>query len=143
MSSPRRARKPRPDVCKKRLRPFPGIQEALMKQSVVFCALLAFVLAFPMAAQAAKGDKGTRAEKAQSSSLSRQDKKFIDKAMHDNNAEVAIAKVALEKAQGAEVKQFAQRLLNDHQKAGSELEGIVSRLGYSPSKKAMDKEPKE
>ena len=114
-----------------------------MKQPVVISALLAFVLAFPMAAQAATRDKGERADKPASSSLSRQDRKFIDKAMHDNNAEVAIAKVALEKAQSGEVKQFAQKLLNDHQKAGSELEAIVGRLGYNPPRKAMDKEPKE
>src|SRR5688572_16025580 len=127
MSSPRHARKPRPDVCKNAsARPEP-IHGGLMKQPFVIPALLAFVLAFPMAAQAAKGDKDARADKAQSASLSRQDKKFVDNAMRDNNAELAIAKVAMEKAQSNEVKQFAQRLLNDHQKAGSELEGIVSR----------------
>ncbi|HYC46918.1 MAG TPA: DUF4142 domain-containing protein [Burkholderiales bacterium] len=114
-----------------------------MKQPVFLTALLALVLAVPVGVQAAQRDKGERADKAASSSLSRQDKRFIDKAMQDNNAELALAKVALEKAQNAEVKSFAQRLLDDHTKAGSELEGIVSRLGYTPPKKAQEKEPRD
>ena len=114
-----------------------------MKQPVFLTALLALVLAVPVGVQAAQRDKGERVDKAASSSLSRQDKRFIDKAMQDNNAELALAKVALEKAQNAEVKSFAQRLLDDHTKAGSELEGIVSRLGYTPPKKAQEKEPRD
>lgn len=113
-----------------------------MKQSFAITTLLAFTLAFPVAAQAAQRDREAKGDQPARTQLSRQDRNFIENAMHSNHGELALAKIAQEKASSDQVKQFAKKLLDDHSKAGSELETIVSRLGYTPSKKAM-REPRE
>ena len=109
-----------------------------MSKPFVLTALLAAALALPVA-EAAQREKGERAEKSDTGGkLSRQDRKFIDNAMRSNHAELAIAQIAQDKASNPEVKRYAERLIADHGKAGSELEGIVSKLGYQPSKKAQE-----
>jgi putative membrane protein len=98
--------------------------------------LLAIVLGFSVGAQAAKDKHRT------DNTLSRADRHFIDNAMKDNNAELALARIAQEKSSSGAVKQFAQRLMNDHQKAGTELQGVVSHVGYTPPGK-VEKESRE
>lgn len=50
---------------------------------------------------------------------------FVKKAAEANLAEVKTSQLALEKAQSPEVKSFAQRMIDDHQKAGSELQSLA------------------
>src|SRR5689334_8383477 len=52
-------------------------------------------------------------------------KQFVTKAAQGNLAEIKTSQLALEKAQSPEVKSFAQRMIDDHQKASSELESIA------------------
>jgi putative membrane protein len=109
-----------------------------MKHAFFSTALLAGLLGFSVAAQAA-GDKGRDVRAKDNNTLSRADKSFIEKAMKDNQAELALTRLAQEKASSAELKQAAQKMANDHQKAGDELQAIASRVGYMP--KMSDKEP--
>jgi predicted outer membrane protein/sporulation protein YlmC with PRC-barrel domain len=51
---------------------------------------------------------------------------FVDKAAAANMFEIESSKMALEKAQGDETKQFAQRMIDDHSKAGEELQTAVA-----------------
>ena len=102
-----------------------------MRPRFLSTALLAVLLGCALSTQAAD-----RKAKGSADTLSRTDRQFIDKAVRENQAEIALAKIAQEKASSDQVKQYAQRLFNDHSKAGSELEGIVSKLGYRPSGKA-------
>jgi putative membrane protein len=66
--------------------------------------------------------------------LPRGDRSFIDKAMQDGATEVELGKIAQQKSSNDAVKKFAQRMIDDHTKAGDELKGIVSKLGYTPKK---------
>jgi len=50
-------------------------------------------------------------------------------APHGANAEVEASKVALEKSASADVKAFAQQMVDDHGKAGSELKGLADQKG--------------
>lgn len=106
-----------------------------MKSRLVSALVTSAVFAIACSAFAANkgGDKDNKG-------LSRQDRHFIDTAMKDNNAEVALAKVAQENASSDAVKQFAQKLSDDHTKAGSELQSITSKLGYTPPEK-VNKQP--
>lgn len=103
-------------------------------------ATIAAVMFGLSVASPAAEDKRRPADKADTT-LSKQDRRFIEKAMQDNQAEVALAKVAQEKASSDAVKQYARKLHEDHSKAAQELEAIASRLGYAESRKA-EKEPR-
>ena len=53
------------------------------------------------------------------------DQKFVMDTAKGGMAEVELGKLATEKAASAEVKQFAQRLVDDHTKANDELKTIA------------------
>ncbi len=60
-----------------------------------------------------------------------QDDGFVKKAARDGIAEVELAKLAADRASDPEVKQFAQRIQQDHQKANQELQQLASQKGIS------------
>lgn len=47
-----------------------------------------------------------------------------------------MSKVALQNGASSDVKAFAQRMVEEHEKAGKELEMISAKLGAAPSKSA-------
>jgi putative membrane protein len=68
-----------------------------------------------------------------SAKLSGQDKSFIKDAAEAGNAEVEGSKVALDKSGSADVKTFAQMMVDDHGKAGAELKGLAEQKGVKVS----------
>ncbi|HEX6496836.1 MAG TPA: DUF4142 domain-containing protein [Acidobacteriaceae bacterium] len=74
------------------------------------------------------------------------DKAFVKKAMEGNAAEVEMGKLALQKSNDDQVKQFAQRMVDDHGKMQDQLKPVAEQMGVKvpegPSKgqmKTMDK----
>ena len=63
--------------------------------------------------------------------LSSADKEFALEAGRGGAAEVEIARVAAARATRKEVRDFAQRLVDDHGKANTELEGIAKQAGIT------------
>jgi putative membrane protein len=63
----------------------------------------------------------------QSGSVDQTDRQFATMAAQANMAEVALGKLALQKSQNADVKKFAQRMVDDHGKAEQDLEGVASK----------------
>ena len=53
------------------------------------------------------------------------DKAFVMKAARGGMAEVELGKLAADKASSADVKQFGQRMVDDHGKAGDELKTLA------------------
>ena len=101
-------------------------------------AAIAGLLSSPAAAQSGSDDKPRTDTPAISSSQdqpghetsgSRSDRQFIDKAANDGLAEVKLGQLASEKASSPEVKQFAQRLVQDHTKANNQLKQIAQAEG--------------
>nr|ALS90785.1 protein of unknown function (DUF4142) [uncultured bacterium] len=76
-----------------------------------------------------------------SSALASSDKKFIMETAHGGMMEVELAKLAVDKSSNEEVKQYAQRLVDDHTKANEELTQLASQKGVpiSEDHKAMMK----
>ena len=72
-------------------------------------------------------ESGTKAGTA--ASLASNDRKFIEEAAKGGMAEVQLATLAKQKAGSDEVKQFAQRMLDDHGKANDELKKLASTKG--------------
>ena len=74
------------------------------------------------------------------SSLSAKDKTFMKKAAKGGMMEVAMGKMAEEKAQSDDVKSFGKRMVTDHSKANDELKSIASKKGVQlPSKEHTGK----
>lgn len=55
------------------------------------------------------------------------DQKFVEKAAVGGMAEVKLSKLAMDKASATEVKQFARKMVEDHNKANTELKQIVEK----------------
>lgn len=74
------------------------------------------------------------------------DKFFVRHAMEGNTAEIDLGQLALKKSTSPEVKQFAQRMIDDHQQMNEQLVPIAQQLGVSapaqPSKKDRSNEAK-
>ena len=73
------------------------------------------------------------AHAADAGKLSGQDKSFLKDAAEGGNAEVEGSKVALDKSGSADVKTFAQMMVDDHGKAGTELKGLADQKGVKVS----------
>jgi putative membrane protein len=66
-----------------------------------------------------------------SSSVSSGDHKFMEKAAQGGMAEVKLGQLAVEKANADQVKQFGQRMVDDHSKADDKLKQIASSKGVA------------
>lgn len=66
---------------------------------------------------------------AKESSLNRSDRKFVETAAQGGLAEVELGKLAAQKAQSADVKQFGERMVQDHGKANQQLMQIAQQKG--------------
>ena len=71
------------------------------------------------------------------------DKAFVKKALEGNVAEVEMGKLALQKSNDDQVKQFAQKMVDDHGKMADELKPVAEQMGVKvpdgPSKGEMKK----
>src|ERR1700755_3276173 len=74
------------------------------------------------------------------------DKEFVKKALEGNMAEVQMGQLALQKSSDEQVKQFAQRMVDDHTKMLDQMKPVAEQMGVKipegPSKgqmKSMDK----
>ncbi|MNV58971.1 hypothetical protein D3C71_1513690 [compost metagenome] len=66
---------------------------------------------------------------AAESKLDSNDRDFIENAAQSGHMEVEGSKMALEKSQNAEVKKFAQQMIDDHTKAGQQLAALAKSKG--------------
>jgi putative membrane protein len=70
------------------------------------------------------------------------DKAFVSKALQGGSEEVQLGQLAEQKSQSDDVKQFAQKMVQDHTQLGDQMKPIAQQLGVqapkNPSKK--DKE---
>src|SRR4029450_3954963 len=101
-----------------------------MKQLIGVLALACAVCGAPLAAQPpAKTGQGTAKSGtagAPQGTTPGADVMFIRTAAMDGMAEVEHGRLAGQNATNDEVKQFAQRMVDDHGKAGDELKGLAS-----------------
>lgn len=85
-------------------------------------------------ASGASGTAGSDA-KAAAGKLGKSDQDMMQKIAQTNIAEIETGKLAQQKSKSEEVRSFAQKMIDDHTKAQSELEKIAKSKGVSlPSK---------
>lgn len=80
-----------------------------------------------------------------SSGASSTDRMFVKKAAQGGMAEVELGKLAVEKAQNPEVKEFGQRMVDDHSKANDQLKHVASteNITVPEALNAKDEQTKE
>ena len=59
------------------------------------------------------------------------DKAFVRKALQGGLAEVQLGQLTLQKSNNDQVKQFAQRMIDDHTKLGEQMKPVAQQLGVS------------
>lgn len=64
--------------------------------------------------------------------LGQQDQQFVEKAAQGGMAEVELGQLAAEKAEADAVKQFGQRMVQDHSNANQKLMAIAQEKGINP-----------
>jgi putative membrane protein len=83
----------------------------------------------PNVTAAATATTGSMNSKA--STISSGDRKFMEKAAEGGMAEVKLGELATQKAQANQVKQFGQRMVDDHGKANEQLKQLASTKGVT------------
>jgi putative membrane protein len=61
--------------------------------------------------------------------VSAEDKSFMKEAMEGDMAEIQLAKLAQQKASSDQVKQFAQRMIDDHTKLDAQMKPMAQQFG--------------
>lgn len=90
-----------------------------MKKSLIAVTVVLAMAASPAWARGKHRNKGAHTAKATS------DNTWVMNVAKDGMAEVELAKLAQGKASSDQVKQFAQRMMTDHQKANDELKSLA------------------
>jgi putative membrane protein len=70
---------------------------------------------------------------AQTKTETSADTGFVQKALKSGEEEVALSKMAAEKAQNSDLKQFAQMLVSDHTAVNEQLRLLAQRNGATPA----------
>ena len=71
--------------------------------------------------------------------VSARDKNWVSDMLSDGTAEVELARMAKDHAASADVKQFADMMIQDHTKAGDELKQIATTYAIQPDVKIDEK----
>jgi putative membrane protein len=107
----------------------------LTTTAVVAVGLFAASAALAQTGQpnAAGGSVPQVPQTAPKETLSQQDKRFVAEAAEGGMTEVELSKIA-EKSANPEVKRFAERMVQDHSAANTELTSIATGLGIEMPK---------
>ena len=76
------------------------------------------------------GAVGTTGEKIDTS-VGRSDRSFVEDLTYAGNAEVDLGRIAAERAASPDVKRFGQMMVDDHTKAGDELQQITKQYNIT------------
>ena len=87
----------------------------------------------PHQREAMKSASGAETDKAMTAGATPET--FVNMAAEDGMAEVGLAKLALKKSSNNEVKQFAQKMEQDHEQANEQLSSIAKSKGLNVPKK--------
>lgn len=99
----------------------------LRTSGLALVALAALTLSAAPAVWAQSGATPAPAAKAEDASkLDRSDRKMLEDLAQGNIAAVEVGKMALEKSQNADVKKFAQQMVDDHGKALGEVQALAT-----------------
>ena len=70
------------------------------------------------------------------------DRMFVKKAMQGSMAEVQLGQLTLQKSENEQVKQFAQRMIDDHTKLNEQIKPVAQQLGVEAPTEVSKKDKK-
>jgi putative membrane protein len=91
----------------------------------------------------APSEKDQQVTTGQGAALNPDDRSFLETAAVGGKAEVELGQLAQEKAQNAQVKQFAQRMVTDHSQANSKLLDMGNQMSLNLPTALDDQHQKE
>lgn len=97
------------------------------------CSLALLIGASAVLAAAFQAPQMASSHSAQMASS--QDKQFIMKSSEGSMAEVELGKLALQKSQNPDVKQFAQKMVDDHTMLMNNMKPFADQMGVKPPTK--------
>lgn len=111
--------------------PFKLHKPGLTLTAAALAASALALTALPAAAQITSGSAKTEttATTSDAGKLARADKGMLDDLAQANIAEIENGKMALEKSQSAEIKKFAQHMVDDHTSALAEVQALARAKG--------------
>jgi putative membrane protein len=68
------------------------------------------------------------------------DRMFVTKAMQGSMAEVQLGQLTLQKSNNDQVKQFAQRMIDDHTKLNDQMKPVAQQLGVAVPEQVSKKD---
>jgi putative membrane protein len=73
---------------------------------------------------------GTQAQSASDASM--MDKHFVSEALKGGMAEVELGRLAEEKGNSNDVKEFGRKMVEDHTRMGDQMKGVATQIGVTP-----------
>lgn len=107
---------------------------------VVLAAFSSLGMVAGAAAQTSNDTMASGNSASSSGKLAPADRQFIKKAAEGGLAEVQLGQLATEKADSQDVKQFGQRMVDDHTKANDQLKQVASQKGVTVPYKLSPKD---
>jgi putative membrane protein len=104
-----------------------------LSRSILGASLLAIGVAISLPASSQTGATGTAARAAPTNTLTSSDQEFATNAVKGGVAEIKLGQLAVAKAQAPEVKQFGQRMIDDHSAANDKLTKLAAQKGMQPA----------
>lgn len=103
----------------------------------VCCAMTGFMIGASAIASAQSDTSGppgpsTSAHHGAVAQASSADKSFVRAALKGGMAEVELGRLASEKGNSADVKEFGQRMVEDHTKLGDQMKDVAGKVGVKP-----------
>ena len=102
-----------------------------MRKGLIAGTALALALA-GSSGDIALAQQATTMQLAQAGKISAEDQEFLTEAIQAGVAEVQLSELALEKSQDEQVRQFAERMVQDHTAANQQLVGLAEAAGNTP-----------
>ncbi len=117
--------------------------------AVLFSLVFALGISFAAGAAQQSSDQnmntqmGTNSTTQSTGNLAKADMKFLRDVGKDNNFEIQASQLAAQKASNPEVKDFAQKLVNDHTQLSNDLSGLAQNKGVTLSSSLEKRDQKE
>jgi putative membrane protein len=115
-----------------------------MKRTLIAVAILISGPALTQASPPSGHTDSDPTEQRPSTPLSPRDQRFIQTATANNLAQIALGRVAVQQGKTQHVRDFGQKMIDDHAKADDQLKEIATRAGVSlPTETSTDQKATE
>ncbi len=114
-----------------------------MLKHVLILTTAAALTSFGTSVRAQSHDTGSANLGSSSTKADSKTTRFLKEAAEDNDSEIAMAEVGIQKAQNADLKSFCEQLKKDHTQANDQLRPIAQKYGVNVEQELKGKSHRE